>query len=165
MPANPPSNIVRWTSRSRVTSASSSSRDARRKVPTTFSGTAGPMFSRIHAPARTRNDSTPSMSSGMRPALLDDVGDALPMVRGGAEQCAIDGGAPHEQMQVVFERQADATVDLHAVVQQLRAVLSDEGLRHADELAGLGGLRLNRRGRGIADGVGGLEPGLHVGEA
>src|SRR3954470_12517076 len=105
------------------------------------------MLSRIHARARARNDSTASISSGMRLALLDDVGDALPMVRGGTEQCAVDGGAPQEQMQVVLEREADAAVDLHAVVQQVGAVLSDEGLRDADELAGFRGPRLHRHGR------------------
>ena len=86
------------------------------------------------------------------------------MVGGRAQQRAIERVTPKEQVEVVLERQADPAVQLHAVLQQHRAVLPH--VRHR-LLASSPASRATRqpRRRGIGDGVARFEPGLHVGEA
>ena len=64
-----------------------------------------------------------------------------PVVGGVPSSARFDGDPPQEEVEVVLEGDTDAAVDLDAVVQQLGAVVADEGLGHA---------RPARRRRGVA---------------
>ena len=68
-------------------------------------------------------------------------GDPLAVVGRGAVQGPVDGQAAQEEVEVVLEGDADAAVDLHAVLHELGAVVADVGLGHADQL----GRRRRRR--------------------
>ena len=59
------------------------------------------------------------------------------MVSRRTEQRVVHRDAPQEQVQIVVEGDADAAMELYAVLQELDAVLSDERLRRA-VLRGLG---------------------------
>ena len=75
------------------------------------------------------------------------VGDPLAMLGRRAEQRTVERDPPEEQVQVVLEGDADAAVQLHAVLQQLGAVLADVRLRRAHQLGGVGRRRLRPRRR------------------
>ena len=75
-----------------------------------------------------------------------------------AVSVAVEGDAAQEEVQVVLEGDADAAVELHAVLQQLGAVLADVRLGDADQLGRVGGAVGHGPGRGVADGVARLEP-------
>ena len=77
-------------------------------------------------------------------SLLDDAGDALPVLGRRAVQRPVDGVTAEVEVEVVLEGQSDAAVDLHAVLDELGAVVADEGLGRADQLVGLGGSRRPR---------------------
>src|SRR3984893_13989638 len=69
------------------------------------------------------------------------------------------------QVQVVVPGHPDPAVHLDAILDQLGASLGDVGLGDADDLTGVGGAVLDRPGGVDGDGLGGLEPQFHVGEA
>ena len=128
---------MRWTSRSRATAASSSSsvRSCAAAPADDVGGRRAARLARIQARARCRNASTvldlvgrltpPSSRS------LDEVGEALAVLAGRAVQRPVDGVPAQEEVQVVLEGDADAAVELHAVLQQLGAVLADVRLGRA----------------------------------
>ncbi len=68
-------------------------------------------------------------------------------------------------MEIVLEGDADPAVQLHALVDQLGAVVPDEGLGGARELVRVVGVRLHGGAGDVTDGVTAFEPGHHVGEA
>ena len=75
--------------------------------------------------ARARNPSTVLDSSVAHAGLLApraEVGEALAVLGRRAVQRPVDGVPAQEQVQVVLEGDADAAVDLHAVLEQLGAV-------------------------------------------
>ena len=80
------------------------------------------------------------------------------MIRGRTVQRTVHRVPAEEEVQVVLERDTDPAVELHAVLQQLGAIRTDERLCHAHELWRVGRPRSNRRRCGVADGVAGLQP-------
>ena len=76
----------------------------------------------------------------------------------------VDGDAPQEQVEVVLVGDADAAVQLHAVLDELGEVVADVGLGRADRAGGRVVL-LVVPGRDVGDRVTRFEPHLHVGEA
>ena len=68
-------------------------------------------------------------------------------------------------MHVVIERDPDAAMHLDAILHQLDPVDAHIRLAGADILSGPVRLVLYVTGGGVGDGVAGLQPCLHVGEA
>ncbi len=91
------------------------------------SGARSGMCSASHARARRRNASTLSGSSrvassgtvGLRVVGEQQRGDALTVLGGSAVEVAVDGDPPQVQVQVVLPGDADAPVELGALLQQL----------------------------------------------
>ena len=114
---------------------------ARRCCPV---GEDGWRLARMKARARCRNASTVSISLSTsaltpRPPALGEVRDPPAVLARRAVHGAVDDHPAQEQVQVVLEGDADAAVDLHAVLQQLGAVVADVGLGRAHQLAGVVG--------------------------
>src|SRR5438270_1798314 len=169
MPARPASNSFRCNSRSRwMWARSSSSLRPPVKAATMEALSIGPRLVRIQSRARSRNECTSSTSWSTSwstgplltgPLLLHGVHrDLLTVVGRSAQQHPVGGRPSQEEMQVVLEGHAYPPVDLYAVLDQLQAVLADEGLGHADQLTRLLRLVGHRLGRCVGDGVGRLEP-------
>ncbi len=136
------------------------------------------MTSASHWRARSRNDSTSSVPSEPAPSRATVfgvsfivppqarcVGNPLTVIAGGAELSPILQHPPEVQVEIVVPGHPDASVDLHAVLEDHRSVVTDVGLGHADQLGGVGRALVHRQGGRPGSGVGGLEPHLHVGEA
>src|SRR5437899_1121669 len=83
-----------------------------------------------------RGPLSPRRSRRVLLPLLDQIGDPLAMLCGRAVKPAVQGEAAKKEVQVVLKGDADAAVDLHAVLDQLGAVVSDERLCRAHELLG-----------------------------
>ena len=69
---------------------------------------------------------------------LDQVGQSLAVVGRGAVEGAVEGVAAQQQVEVMVEGDPDPPVDLHAVLQELGAVVADERLGRAQQLLGVG---------------------------
>src|SRR3954453_18160584 len=95
IPARPPSHSMRWSTLSRAQVSSSSARSGGGA-----SGASRGMLSASHARTRRRNSSTDSVWSGtghlQRGRVLGDdrLGDSLAVLRGRAEQVAVERDPP-----------------------------------------------------------------------
>ncbi len=97
--------------------------------------------SRIHARARARKASTVSSSSALTPPPPATSTRSVRRWRcslGVPYSDAVHGVPAEEEVEVVLEGDADAAVHLHAVLEELDAVVADVGLGGAHQLAGVG---------------------------
>jgi purine-binding chemotaxis protein CheW len=82
-----------------------------------------------------------------------------------AVQVAVEGDAAEVQMQVVLPRDADAAVQLGALLQDLAGVVAEVRRGCAHDLGRFGIVVLHRLHRELGDAVTALDPHLHVGDA
>src|SRR3954451_21394436 len=144
MPAKPASNSLRCRKRVRVP-RSSSSLNGSHRLP----GSSRGMLSASQARARARYVSRSSRVSvliGVFSSHTDQGGDAVTVLAGRAVHGPVDGDPSQVEVDVVVPGDADATVDLHAVLDQLGRVVTHVGLGDADQPGGVGGAGLHGLG-------------------
>ena len=86
------------------------------------------------------------------------------MLGGGAVEVAVHGDPPQVEVQVVLPGDADAAVELRALLHQLGGVVAEVRRRRAHDLGRVGIGVLHDAGGELGDAVRGLQPHLHVGE-
>ena len=139
-------------------------------APPRGSASAGSRLARIHVRARSRKLVTSSTSSVLMPHLrrslvrLDRDADPLRCSAGVPYRGAVDVTRRRKKWMSCSKVRPIPPWIWTQSCTQLRAVVADEGLGRTDQLAGVGRSGGHGRGGRVADGVRGLEPGLHVGE-
>src|SRR5213078_4276577 len=100
------------------------------------------MCSASHARARRRNDSTLSMASSgtgsPRFGVEEQRGDPLAVLGGRAVEVAVQRDPPEVEVQVVLPRDADAAVELGALLHDLGGVVAEVRRSRAHDLGRVG---------------------------